>query len=464
MIKRNQRALNIINGATDLLINFGAILLAYVLRFDILTPERGTQPLSAYVDMGLLNAVISVVIYILFGLYAPKRRTGFARDAWIVVRANVINILFLVLIFFIRREMDFSRWLLVFYFLISTVAITLKHTTVRLLLRKLRLAGRNLKHVVLIGSGSLARSYAEAIKKTPQLGYRLAGWILCPGSSECPIDDTPPIGTLSELSQILSSNSFDEAIIALDEGEVAGTKPAIDVCNVNGVRFSVIPYFTEYSFSATAPEVQTINGVQIFDICASPLDSVLNRVWKRCMDFVAALVIAIITSPLMVLSVVLIKLTSRGPVLFKQERVGRKGHVFNMYKFRSMRVNAQQSTAWSTKGDTRVTAWGKFMRKASIDELPQLFNIIKGDMSLVGPRPEIPFHVDHFKVEIPYYMARHQIRPGLTGLAQVNGFRGDTSIENRIQHDLYYIYNWSLALDIRIIFRTILGGIINRQE
>ena len=191
---------------------------------------------------------------------------------------------------------------------------------------------------------------------------------------------------------------------------------------------------------------------------------VYRRFGKRALDIVCSAVGIVMLSPLLLALAVWVKLDSPGPVLFRQKRVGKNKKPFYMYKFRSMRVTGTEDTGWSTKEDARKTRFGSFIRKYSIDELPQFFNVLKGDMSLVGPRPEIPFHVNHFKEEIPLYLVRQQVRPGITGWAQVNGLRGDTSIEKRVQYDIWYIENWSIALDIKILLRTVFGGWVNGEK
>ncbi|NLW78058.1 MAG: undecaprenyl-phosphate glucose phosphotransferase [Ruminococcaceae bacterium] len=464
MIKRNQKLLNTVNWLLDALLNFAAFFLAYWLRFDVFEQSAVYQPFSNYVDIALLNAIVSVALYVVFHMYEPKRHTDFSKDIWIILQANALDILLLGLLFYVRRVNEFSRILLFFYFIISTILVIAKHGILRMILNKMRSAGRNQKHVLLIGGGTLAAAYVQEIQHNPHLGYMIDGYLAAAPATIISGSGVPLLGGYVDISKILAQCQHDEVIIALDEGEAKHTRTAIDACNLHGFRFSIIPYFTEYCFSAVSPETQTMGSVQLYDICASPLDSVLNRFWKRGLDLLTATIIFIITLPIMLLAALGVKLSSKGPVFFKQERIGYKKEPFYMYKFCSMRINTDHDTAWSQKGDTRITPFGKFIRKTSIDELPQLFNIIKGDMSLVGPRPEIPFHVDHFKHEIPYYMARHQIRPGLTGWAQVCGLRGNTSIEKRIQYDLYYIYNWSLALDIRIIVKTIFGGVFSREE
>ena len=221
----------------------------------------------------------------------------------------------------------------------------------------------------------------------------------------------------------------------------------------NGVKVSLIPFYTK--FLPAHPVYDEIGDVSLINIRHIPLDNIGNAFIKRTMDIVGSLLLVLLTSPLMLFAAIGVKLSSPGPILFRQERVGLGKKPFYMYKFRSMRVNDQQTTGWSTNSDPRKTRFGSFIRKFSIDELPQFFNVLKGDMSLVGPRPELPFFVNQFKESIPLYMVKHQVRPGITGWAQVNGFRGDTSIKGRIEHDLYYIENWTFLFDIKILFMTI---------
>lgn len=463
MLKKNGRAINFLNALTDGALNFGAFLLAYWLRFFVFAEDGGFQPLEHYIDIAVINAVATMLIYFIFRLYAPKRHSRYTRDIRVVLQANIVDIMLLGVLLYFWRFDDFSRMMMFYYFLLSTFLVLGKHLTGRVILQYVRRRNRNLRHILLIGGGDLAARYCASVQESPHLGYAIDGYVV-PEDRPVP----PPVaglnrfGTLADLPEILSEHTFDEAVIALDESDTRFTHAAIDPCNRSGQRFSIIPYFTQYIFAASAPTVETVGIVQLYGICASPLDNPANRALKRLVDVVAAGALLLVTSPILLLTAVGVKLSSPGPVFFAQERVGHKKATFRMYKFRSMQVNDTQDTGWSTKQDTRVTPFGRFIRKTSIDELPQMWNILKGDMSLVGPRPEIPYHVNHFKEEVPYYMARHQVRPGLTGYAQVNGYRGDTSIEKRIQHDLYYIYNWSLLLDMEIIFKTAFGGMMEK--
>ena len=235
----------------------------------------------------------------------------------------------------------------------------------------------------------------------------------------------------------------------------------ISVCNNNCAKILVVPAICGYFRSPR--QITEIGNLPLIDIRSTPLDITSNRVAKRFLDIVGSLILIILTSPLMLFTAIGVRLSSPGPILFRQTRVGRNNRNFTMYKFRSMRVNDSQQTGWSTENDPRKTRFGAFIRKCALDELPQFFNVLKGDMSLVGPRPEVPFYVEKFKKEIPLYMLKHTLRPGITGLAQIKGLRGDTSIQARINEDINYIENWTLLGDIRILLLTPLHA-INRHE
>ena len=227
----------------------------------------------------------------------------------------------------------------------------------------------------------------------------------------------------------------------------------IQTCEKDGTKLSVVPYYTKYLSSN--PQIDNANGLALINLRRIPLDNLGNAFIKRTTDILTSLLLIALTSPLMLVAAIGVKLSSPGPIIFKQERVGKDKKTFYMYKFRSMKTNSSENTGWSKNEDNRKTWFGSLIRKCSIDELPQFFNVLKGDMSLIGPRPELPFFVEQFKEEIPRYMVKHQVRPGITGWAQVNGLRGDTSIKKRIEYDLYYIENWTLAFDLRILFMTV---------
>ena len=265
------------------------------------------------------------------------------------------------------------------------------------------------------------------------------------------------------IEAFIAENDLDEIVITLGIAEYEKLENIVMICEKSGVHTKFIPDYNH--FIPTRPYIEDVVGLPVINIRHVPLSNLGNRFLKRSMDIFMGVLALILFSPIMLVAIIGIKLTSKGPIIYKQNRIGLHNKEFEMYKFRSMMVQTDGGDAkkWTTSDDPRVTKFGKFMRKTSIDELPQILNVLKGDMSLVGPRPERPFYVDKFKEEIPRYMVKHQIRPGMTGWAQVNGYRGDTSIEKRIECDLYYIENWSLFFDIKIMFRTIFEGFINKN-
>ena len=270
------------------------------------------------------------------------------------------------------------------------------------------------------------------------------------------------MGSYDALSARLDEVAVDEVVVALEADEIELLPHVFAACDKNGVRITMVPFYSDYL--PARPTIDVLDECKLINVRQTPFDNLLNAAVKRGLDIIGSLILIILTSPVMLVTAIGVKLSSPGPIIFKQERVGLNKRPFMMYKFRSMRVNAAEDSAWSTNSDPRKTRFGSIIRKFSLDELPQFFNVLKGDMSLVGPRPEIPFHVEHFKEEIPRYLVRQQVRPGLTGWAQINGLRGDTDIAERIRYDIWYIENWTVALDIKILFRTVFGGKMVNDE
>lgn len=359
---------------------------------------------------------------------------------------------------FMFKEVHFSRWTLVFFFLLNTALLGTKRFFLRYLLRYYRQKGYNLKHVLIVGAGPMARRYLDKIRADKELGYHPMGYV----SDRTGWKGLDRLGGYAELDRVLERYRPDEVVSAIPAEEFSQTPAIISACEKAGVKLSMIPFYAEYMPSN--PQFDDLDGLPLMNIRRIPLDNWGNAFLKRCMDLVGSLLLIVLTSPVMLFAAIGVKLSSPGPVIFRQERIGRDKKPFSMYKFRSMRVNGGQDTGWSRDHDDRKTKFGALIRKCSIDELPQLFNVLKGDMSLVGPRPEVPFYVEQFKEEIPLYMVKHQVRPGITGWAQVNGFRGDTSIRGRIECDIYYIEHWTLFFDIKILFMTLFKGIINSEK
>ena len=358
---------------------------------------------------------------------------------------------------------NFSRLLLVWFYLINITLECLFRNFVRLALQHMRQKGFNQKHMILVGYSRAAEEYIDRIKANPEWGYDIMG--ILDDNVQCGMKyrGVEVFGRTEEIAQVLDSVKPDEIAITLGLSEYSKLEHIVAVCEKSGVHTKFIPDYN--NIIPTRPYTEDLMGLPVINIRHVPLTNTFNAFVKRTVDLVGAVVAIIIFSPVMLVTAVAIKLTSPGPLIYTQERVGLHNRTFRMYKFRSMDVQSpkKERGAWTVPDDPRVTKVGRVIRKTSIDELPQLFNILKGDMSLVGPRPERPFFVEKFREEIPRYMIKHQVRPGMTGWAQINGYRGNTSIRKRIEYDLYYIENWTLGFDIKILFLTFFKGFINKN-
>ena len=439
--------------------------LAWLIRFvgPMAATAVRTRSFRQYMMMLILIVPVYLLLYQAFTLYTPMRMQGRRLVLANIVKANSLGLLILMFTFYMVDEGDFSRSTYIMFYVINIVLQWAVRMLIFTLLKDMREKGLNQKQMICVGYSRAAEEYIDRVQANPQWGYVIRGIL----------DDNIPAGTeykgikvlgrIENLNVILPENQMDEIAITLGLSEYYRLEEIVALCEKSGVHTKFIPDYNK--IIPTKPYTEDILGLPVINIRYVPLNNTFNALIKRTMDIVGSIVGIIVTSPLMLLMCLIIKLTSPGPLIYKQERVGLHNQTFWMYKFRSMEVQpeSEEKKAWTVKNDPRVTPVGKFMRHTSIDELPQLFNILKGNMSLVGPRPERPFFVEKFREEIPRYMVKHQVRPGLTGWAQVNGYRGDTSIRKRIECDLYYIENWSIGFDIKIIFLTIFKGFINKN-
>ena len=439
--------------------------LAWLIRFvgPMAATAVRTRSFRQYMLMLVFIVPVYLLLYQAFTLYTPMRMQGRRLVLANIVKANSLGLLILMFTFYMIDESDFSRSTYIMFYVINIVLQWCVRMLIFMLLRDMREKGLNQKQLICVGYSRAAEEYIDRVLTNPQWGYVIRGIL----------DDNVPAGTeykgikvlgrIANLNVILPENRLDEIAITLGLSEYYRLEEIVALCEKSGVHTKFIPDYNK--IIPTKPYTEDILGLPVINIRYVPLNNTFNALVKRVMDIVGSIVGIIVTSPLMLLMCLIIKMTSPGPLIYKQERVGLHNQTFWMYKFRSMEVQpeSKEKKAWTVKNDPRVTPIGKFMRHTSIDELPQLFNILKGNMSLVGPRPERPFFVEKFREEIPRYMVKHQVRPGLTGWAQVNGYRGDTSIRKRIEYDLYYIENWSIGLDIKIIFLTFFKGFINKN-
>ena len=466
MIKDNQKVFNRLLTVMDAVITAVSLILAYLIKFYILNdgPGIGVLPIGDYIMLLVFIVPGYMFLYYRCGVYAPKRTVRRRYEIYGILKANTIGLAALIIILYmIIREINFSRSVMAFFYVLNVFLTASARIVLRKSLQTIRRKGYNLKHILLVGYSRAAEEYIDRILANPQWGYVVCGIL----------DDHIPGGTLykgvkvlgstGNLEIILPENKLDEIAITLSLKDYELLEGIVDICEKSGVHTKFIPDYN--SMIPTKPYTEDLMGLPVINIRYAPLTNTSNMVTKRIMDIVGSIVGIILTSPIMLSAAILVKITSPGPVIFKQERVGLHNRSFYMYKFRSMELQSpgEEKKAWTVKNDPRVTGIGRFLRRTSLDELPQLFNILKGDMSLVGPRPERPLFVEKFKEEIPRYMVKHQVRPGLTGWAQVNGYRGDTSIRKRIEYDIYYIENWTIGFDIKIIFMTFFTGFINKN-
>ena len=461
MIKRWQRILNQVNRLLDFVIvgvsYYGATCFwLLVVRQD---PQNIALAPNHLLIFALIFALASVFGYQLATLYDSVRGKSFQFDIKRVLLINAVVVLGGGASLYLLRLIDFSRAALALFFVLSSTLVLVKRMLVRLVLSRYRAKGYNLKHVVLIGSDHLAQKYKETIFAAPQFGYTIDGYIGKFGG----IEGLPHLGEWEQVgSEVLSNVGIDEVIVALEQEQSNLLPLIIAATEKYGTKISIIPYYNDYIPASTT--IQTLGECKLLNLRTTPLDFPGNAIVKRLFDIVSSLLLIVVTSPIMLFAAIGTRLSSPGPIIFQQTRVGKNRRHFQMYKFRSMRVNAAEHTGWTTSDDPRKTRFGSLMRKTSIDELPQFFNVLKGDMSLVGPRPEVPHYVEQFQETIPLYMLKHLVLPCITGWAQVNGYRGDTSIEERVKYDIWYIEHWSFWLDLRICLRTAFGGIINQEK
>lgn len=463
MIKENQKHFNRLQVLIDAFVIVFSYVMAWVIKFQILKNDDGKLPFKVYMLAMVAIVAVYLVLYHMFSLYTPKRVQGRRLELWNIVKANTVGIALILGVLYLIKMIDFSRWMLFYFVVLNVVLETVARNLIRYFLRNIRKKGFNLKHIVLVGYSRAAEEYIDRILDNPQWGYKIRGILDDHIEAGTEYKGIKVIGRIANLMVILPENRLDEIAITLGLSEYYRLEEIVNLCEKSGVHTKFIPDYNRVI--PTKPYTEDILGLPVINIRHVPLTNTFYAAMKRTMDIAGALCAIILFSPVMLFSAIMIKITSPGPLIFKQERVGLHNHTFMMYKFRSMDVQApeKEKSKWTVKNDPRVTNFGKFMRKTSIDELPQLFNVLKGEMSLVGPRPERPFFVEKFKEEIPRYMIKHQVRPGMTGWAQVNGYRGNTSIKKRIEYDLYYIENWTLGLDVKILFLTVFKGFINKN-
>ena len=357
----------------------------------------------------------------------------------------------------------YSRGVLLVFFVIAQVFLVTERICLRAFMHELRRRGFNIRVSLIVGNNEVGAAFLERLRLHPELGLLVKGVVQLSSEEEPVIrTDLPVLGTSADLTEVLQSYKIDQVILALKNSQRNQLDQILASLLDQNVDVRIIPDLQQ--FITLGCEVEEFEGLPLISLNQSPIIG-WNRIAKRVSDVIYATLALAVFAPFMALIALAIAIFTPGPIFIRQERMGLDGRLFKMLKFRTMRVDAEKGTGavWATKNDNRVTWVGKILRKTSLDELPQLINVLKGEMSCVGPRPERPALVEKFKSEIPRYMLRHKVKAGMTGWAQINGWRGDTSLEKRIEYDLYYISNWSLIFDFKIMFMTVFKGFVSKN-
>jgi len=466
LLKGHASALNLVLRAMDFLVVLCCGVMSYYLSnaFGVYS-AAGTHGLPEhYLKVVLLSAVLAAIVFPLFNIYRVWRGSSTLTEikhltmAWLFV-----GLLLAGLSFFTKSGADFSRHWMSLWFASTWVSLVGSRALLRIVLSWLRSSGFNHRHVVIVGTGEQAAVVADRLRRSTWFGLEISA-MFGAHAEQLPawLQNKKIISEVAELREYVDKGSVDQVWISLPHSEEETIRQVITALDGSAADIRYVPDIFEYQLMHHS--LSEIAGVPVVNISYSAIDGT-NEIIKTCEDYVLSAILLVLASPLLVFIAMGVKLSSPGPVLYRQQRVGWNGQEFTMLKFRSMPVEAEKGTGpiWASPMDNRATKFGSFLRKTSLDELPQLLNVLKGEMSLIGPRPERPMFVEKYKDEIPHYMKKHLVKAGLTGWAQVHGWRGNTCLHTRIEHDLYYIENWSLWLDIKIIVMTIFRGLVHKN-
>ena len=461
MIQEQSRFLQRLLFFADAMLVIVGWITAYFIRFELLTPPEWL-PLSRYLTFLPWVLVISMVVFGFSGLYTPDRAQRLPRLIFSVAKAVALGFLVVAASLSFYRALYFSRLHMLLFGIITPVMMILLRVAALLILHQARIKGKNTRRVLIIGAGRIGRQLAHSFSQYPWMGLDVVGFL-----DDHRREEHRVIGTTDEAAAIVDqyatqNKPIDYVYLALPLTAANKITNLVNELSTRLTHVCLVPDL--FQFNMLNSRISDVDGLPVLHILdEAPLE--FRQFAKRLIDIVFSSLFLIFTSPLMLIIALLVKLSSPGPVFYKQERMGLNGQKFNILKFRSMPINSESATGpvWAKPGENRATRFGGFLRKSSLDELPQFFNVLKGDMSVVGPRPERPVFIENFRQRVPGYMLRHKVKAGITGWAQVNGWRGNTSIEKRIEYDLYYIQNWSIALDIKIMWLTLWKGFVNNH-
>lgn len=465
MVKKHSQVFLTLLFLGDTAIVAASWLSAYYLRFHAgpIPLYKPVPSFDLYTSLTLYAVIIWALTFKTFGLYSPMRIVTKFEESAMIIKASSVALLIFIAAAFYLREYKYSRVVFVYFWLLSNVGLILTRVTLRMILRYFRRKGYNLRFVLIVGAGELGRRILQSIKDHPELGLRVVGFLTRREEKlGMTIEGVPVLGVYEDVQDVVRSQPVDQVFLALPLEEHARLRTVMQKIDNELVDVKIVPDIFEYM--TLRGGIEELDNIPVINLRDSPLEG-WNRILKRAFDVVISSVMLVLCAPLMVLIAVVIKLTSSGQIFFRQERMGMDGRIFTMLKFRTMVEDAERETGpvWARADDQRRTRCGSVLRKCSLDELPQFFNVLKGDMSIVGPRPERTFFIKQFRERVPRYMLRHKIKAGITGWAQVNGWRGNTSIEKRIEHDIFYIEHWSLLFDVKIIALTFWKGFWNKH-
>jgi Undecaprenyl-phosphate glucose phosphotransferase len=462
MLKRHSQFLQSVLFLFDLTVICVCWVASYNLRFlQGLAPiDKGIPPFDIYLSLLLPILVVWGISFRAFNLYRPRRMGSHMAEFFDIAKANTISVLVLVAFTFFLRQFEYSRLVFLYFWLLNLVALGFSRMAFREGLRFMRKQGFNQRHCLIIGAGKLGQQVARLVALHSEFGIKVQGFLTRhPNKLGRTYEGINVIGLYTDLEKY--APALDMVFLCLPPDEEQGAEKTLQFLTTTTLEVKVIPSI--YEFITLRAEAEMFEGLPVITLQGSPLYG-WNVILKAITDFVGAALALTVTAPLMAVIALAVKLTSRGPVFYRQERMGMDGKPFMMLKFRTMQIDHSGDTVLLTpKNDPRVTPIGRFLRKTSLDELPQFFNVLKGDMSIVGPRPERSWVVDEVRKQIPLYMLKHKMKAGITGWAQVNGWRGDTSLDKRIEYDLYYIEHWSLWFDLKIAWLTIWRGFVHKH-
>ena len=462
MLKKQAQVFLTLLFITDLLIVLFSWNFAYYLRFFLINFPIPLEIPEYYIYFKASGVVVlmAAFCFIYSKMYSPKRISSYRAEVHSILNSNILLVIILLGLTFYFRKYSFSRLHSLYFFALNAGIIFLFRLAVRCTLNYMRKNGKNQRRVLIIGNSKTALNFIKKIRHNEALGFKICGYA---AMEETELDlQAKYLGNYNQISGIIQKEAIDQVYIALDSNQQSDLQSINDHLAEQTVDLNIVPDI--YHTLNINPEILDLDGMPIIALRQSPIDG-WNRVFKRIFDIAGSLGCILMATPLWLAIPILIKLSSKGPVFYRQERMGLDGKSFHMIKFRSMKTDAedQSGAVWAKKNDDRKTAIGGFLRKTSLDEIPQFFNVLEGSMSLVGPRPERPVFIHNFKKEIPNYMLRHKMKAGITGWAQINGWRGNTSLEKRIEFDIYYLTHWSIWFDIKILIGTIFKGFVNKN-